>query len=381
MTIGGVAGFIGNLINTGGSTADGGLSGGYADAGLGGSYDTGGDDDYGGGYSYGGGYGGGGGGGGGGSDTTALQHAQKNAQLINTGGNYVKRGNEINDLTQKRLNDFNNAARNRINDLSNIGGKQLDAIEQQRRANDSAYAFNKRAANQQVEWQPNQQKEQSTLMALRNRMGNAAYGSAIQDLREGMGRVDDMNDFNLIEAWKQNMNQIYGNYFQTDSALVSDYNDKIADILDKFSTFKADYNNEISEMRSKYSDTMSDLFSQYWATMSNIHPELATRERITEAMTKGDVSHGEGNDKYTLPQVNLNPIINFDSGKLDVKPSDSLAKKLVMKEIKSATNPLTKDYVRPDHGETRQGGSNGIYNSSRAANQGFLDNLSALRRV
>lgn len=360
-----------------GPPGDGGLGAGNGEGGLGSEFNSGNDDSgYGLGYGYGYGYGGGGGG-----ASAADQQAKTQAQIDNTGANYSKRGGDITKNTETRLGDFNNSIKQRMNDMSDIGGKQLDTIQQQINANRDAYIKNVRNANQQVEWQPNEQKKQSTLMAQRNRLGNGILGSAAQDLLEGMMRVDDMADVGIINAWKQNMNSLFNNMFQADTALTADWGDKVADILDQFSSFKADYNNEISEMKTSYNDTMSDLFSQYWATVSNINPELASEANINKAKTESGVSVGSDTDKYTLSKVNLDPSIDFDSAKLDIKPSDTLAKRLVLKEIMDAQNPLTKNYIRPDKAMTKRGGANGEMNLVGAANTGFSDNLAPFRRV
>lgn len=374
--VSGAANIASGIASWAGSTGDGGIGSGYGDAGLwDGYYDSGYDSGYGYGYGY------GGGGGGYSGPSAAEQQAKTQAQIDNTGANYGKRGGDITKNTKDRLGDFNKSAQQRMNDMSNIGGKQLDTIQQQIDANQAAYTKNVRNANQQVEWQPNEQKKQSTLMAQRNRLGNGILGSAAQDLIEGLIRVDDMADVGLINAWKQNMNSLYSNMYQADTALKADWGDKIADILDQFSSFKADYNNEISEMKTSYNDTMSDLYSQYWATLSNINPELATEANLNRAKTESGVSTGSGTDKYTLSKVNLDPSIDFDSAKLDIKPSDTLAKRLVMKKLMDAQSPLTKNYIRPDKAMTKRGGVNGTMNLAGAANTGFSDNLAPFRRV
>jgi len=235
-----------------------------------------------------GGSGGGGGsksskGGSGSNDDDKKQQKKTQAQLNNTGGNYQKRKNDIDKITKGRKNDLEKTATQRKADMDKIAKQQLGNIKQQQEANDAALATNQRNIMQQVSWQPNQQKEQSTLMALRNRMGNAAYGSGIQDLAEGMGRVDDMNDVELINTWKQNENAAYSNWFQANQSLIGDYNDQIASIEDEYSQFAADYSDQMSKLNRDYQDEVSQLYSQYWSTMSNVNPELATASNLKKA--------------------------------------------------------------------------------------------------
>ena len=114
-------------------------------------------------------------------------------------------------------------------------------------------------------------------------MGNSAYGSAIQDLAEGMTRVDDMNDVELINTWKQNENNAYNNWFQANQSLVNDWNDQVASTNEEFSQFDADYADQISKLRADFADEQSKLFSQYWSSLSNINPQLATEENLEKA--------------------------------------------------------------------------------------------------
>ena len=317
---------------------------------------------------YGGGGGGGGrGGGGGGGSTPKSEQKKIQAQINNQGDIYAKRAD----------------------DLGDIGAKQLQNIQKQMDANNSLFVQQKRKINTNVQWQPNQQKEQSTLMALRNRMGNSAYGSAIQDLREGLGRVDDMNDVELINAYKQNLDTANENWFQANSALAADYNDQIASLKDEY----------------------SKLYSNYWTGVSNINPQLATKKNMAKAAQnaksnalanakttlkaakqtykksktkankkalsrakkayskqkkKATVSVGKGTNRYTLPNVNLDP-------------SNELQSLMKYQDLGEATStPMVREYGARNY---QLGGNNGIYQSSTAANQGFLDNLSAFRRV
>ena len=353
----------------------------------------------------GGGYGGrsyskGGGGGGSGSKD---QQKKTQAQINNTAGNYA---------TRKK-------------DLDKLGQQQLNNINQQIKANNALLKQQNKQIQQNIQWQPNQQREQSTLMNMRNRMGNTAYGSGVRDLMEGMGRVDDMNDVELIQTYKQNSDNAYNNWFQANESLVSDYNDQVTSIQDEY----------------------SKLFSQYWSTLSNINPQLATKtnllksskqvsnvakaqanvDKAKQALAKANkdlkkvpkkntalvtatlggktlstltnkaaqakvdaakkalanankklaaakkpaVSVGKGTDKYTLPNITLDP-------------SSSLSKMLKAKSSASAKNPATAAYIRPAKARTRLGGdsgANGNFNRADDANSGFYDNLRGFPRV
>lgn len=274
-----------------------------------------------GGYGYG--YGGGGGGGG-----KSAEEAQEEtqAQIDNTAANYDKRGT----------------------DLGKQAEQNLGSLKTQLSQNQALYDANRRQAMQQVEWQPNQQKEQSTLETLRNRMGNSAYGSGLVDVMEGLARVDDMNDVQLINAWKQNSNAAYDNWFQANEDLIADYVEQVSAIQDEY----------------------SKLYSQYWSTLSNINPLLASKENIEKSSRGEESEHGEDTDHYTLP------------GAPGILASEALRELYTIPERASAVNPYTKDYVRPDRAVASANAirDTGQADRSMAANQGYLDNLGVYRR-
>ena len=315
------------------------------------------------------------------------QQKKTQAQLDNTAGNYAQRKKDLDKESEAQLGNIN---------------QQIEA--------NNALLKQQNVQNQRnIAWQPNQQKEQSTMMAMRNRMGNAAYGSGIVDLMEGMGRVDDMNDVELINTYKQNSDNAYNNWFQANESLISDYNDQVTSINDEY----------------------SKLYSQYWSTMSNINPELATKENLdkaaknasatskanvqsakdtvssaknqlamakrnakasknsktakaqvkaaqkaydkakksyTKAKSKDTVTVGKGAEEYTLPNV-------------DLSPSASLSKMLQAKSNASEVNPATRDYIRPDKSTTSLGGNRGDFNNEGQANSAFEDNLRAFRNI
>jgi hypothetical protein len=344
---------------------------------------------------------------------------QKDKQLAmdTTGENFAREKAAIEKQTKDNLND----------------------IQRQRKANDALLKQTNADIMTQVNWQPAQQKEQSTFAALRNRMGNAAYGSGIQDLVEGMRRVDDMNDAELIGTYKANMSDAYKNWYQAESDLIADYNDKAS---------QAEYN-------------MTDLRNRYSAALNNIKPgaglaknvNKASKQAVAETKTKKvlDAAKKEATkarmnavlppsqrvqniqqglatgDKDTMRSIALSGGVNAATRKasnpLDVimpllsanqkkdkaqKAYDKASKRVTVGKgdeainvpnininpsanfkalvTKRLTNPTYQnpslDYVRGTGQHERIGGKTGAWNRAGAANKrGFLDNLSVFKNV
>ena len=306
-----------------GYSSGSGVSSGYTNA----AYDYGGGGDYG---DYGGGYGGGGGGGyggGGGGGGSSDEDAKKDLQstIKNLGDIYGRKKDQLEKDTKAKL----------------------DNVKQKQAANDALLTRQQTAIRKQNTWQPQQQKEQSTLMALRNKMGNSAYGSGIVDLMEGMARVDDMADVELINTYRNNMDASFDDWYQAAAELVGDYN------------------SDIQEAKS----SMADLLNQYQAALNNVSPGAAEIHNIEKAYTADDVEAGWGDKQITLPKVDLSESKDF--------------KALTGKNMENPTsvNALTKGYYRPDQAQTKLGGNKGTYNTAANANRGFSDNLKAYRRV
>lgn len=177
------------------------------------------------------------------------------------GGGSSKPSKEDQEKLQATVDNLGDIYGRKKGDLEKQTKANLNVIKQKQKANNAALKSQKSQINRNVEWQPQQQKEQSMMMALRNRMGNAAYGSGIVDLMEGMGRVDDMADTQLIDTWKQNMDNAYNNWFQADTELVGDYNEALADAEQK----------------------MGDLLNQYQAALNNVNPLAAKTKNIEKA--------------------------------------------------------------------------------------------------
>lgn len=315
-----VSGTINQLGSIAGVTADKGTPG-YGDTGYYLPYDS--NDDAG---NWGGGWGYGFGSSGGGRSAAEAQE-ENQAAINNAAGMSSRRGRDMDKLGQ--------------DSLSNISDQIAQNVE--------LYKQTRRRNMQNVEWQPQQQKEQSTLSALRSRMGNAANGSGLVDLMEGLARVDDMADNALINTFKQNSDAAYDNWFQANEDLISDYIEQAIAIQDEY----------------------SKLFSQYWSTISNINPKLASEGNIDmTARNESDASVGEGTDAYTLPKSE------------GIMPSDALREMFKAPERASAINPLTRYFYRPDRANDQalRIPNTGNANRSTSANSGFNDNLSIYRR-
>lgn len=296
----------------------------YVDPGSGSPDDSGGGYgaySYGGGGGYGGGYGGGGGGGG-----SAGKNEDTQQQLDNLNAMYGQRGKDINDYAVRS------------------GQNVRDKMEQ----NKKAFTAARRNNMKQIQWQPNQQKEQSTLSALRNRMGNAGYGSSQVDLMEGMARVDDMNDVSLINTWKENMDQAYDSYRSAEDDLISDL-------------FELGINTE---------DELSKLRAQWWQGLTNINPKLGAKDIIDKALRGEGSTVGEGDDEYSI------------EGNVDLNPTEAFKEMFKTPKRPTTFNPYTRSYVRPDRDVSTYNalGDTGSANRSTAANRGYLDNLDAYKR-
>lgn len=254
---------------------------------------------------------------------------------------------EVQKETQAQINNLGANSAARAGDLNTIAKDSLDTINTQIQNNQDSYNYGLQQANMISAWQPNQQREQSTYRALRNRMGNAAYGANLADLNEGMARVDDMNDVELINTYKENISGLWDNYRNALTSLQSDYADQVNAIRDEF----------------------SKLSSQYWSSMSNINPLLATQENMTKAQNGEKISVGSGTDAYTLPNV-------------DLRPSPELRELMVRLEAPNAFNPLTGNYIRPDRAvsEANRIGNTGKANKASIAHREFGNEMDAYKR-
>lgn len=242
---------------------------------------------------------------------------------------------------QAHINNLIANANKRGNDLGDLVADSLDSIKSQIKQNEDLYKKTRKDNMLQLDWQPQQQRQQSTLMALRNRMGNAAWGSSLVDLAEGMGRVDDMADVQLINAHKQNENSAWSDYLQADTGLKSDYRDVV----------------------NQYKDEVSKLQSQTMSSLDNYDTSAGKLENI-EAISRGDTVTTDGDEAYTL------------NGATGLAPRSFEAL-----EFADTKNPNAPDLYRPDKAETSYNVNEkaGNANRSTVANTAFNDNLNAYR--
>ena len=131
------------------------------------------------------------------------------------------------------------------------GKDALNNIQDQRKNNTQQLLMKNAQLARNSEWQPNQQKEQSVLNNMRRTMGNAAYGSGMQDLQEGMSRFDDMADVELINTWKENQDEAYNNWYQANADLISDYNEQVIRTNSAFDEAYNNYLGNIANINSK----------------------------------------------------------------------------------------------------------------------------------
>ena len=268
--------------------------------------------------------GGGGYGGGGGSYTVSYEKPKEdiddiNAQLANA-GNMLDR--ELPIITQTGKDSLNN-------------------IQNQRKANNLQLLMKNAQISRNSEWQPNQQKEQSVLSNMRRVMGNAAYGSGMQDLQEGMSRFDDMADVELINTWKENQDNAYNNWYQANSDLINDYNEQV---IKTRSAFDEAYNN-------------------YLSNIANINAELG--KKAYAAKNGGKITQDIDDGTLTVD-------LRKDNAKTS-NGMDALLKLLTNQA--SSNNPNIPDtggaidYIRPDNAVSQRvaKGNGGVVNISAGA--------------
>lgn len=324
----------------------------------------------------GGGYGGGGGGGGrrrGGGGSSGVDPKEKlQATVDNLGDIYGRKKKDLEGQTKNALN----------------------VIKDKQKANNAALLQQQTQIKKNSDWQPNQQKEQSTLMALRNRMGNAAYGSGLVDLTEGIGRVDDMADVQLINTYKNNMDDAYSNWFQANTELVGDYNSALDEADQKMSDLLNQYQaalNNVSPLAAKTAtmnkaakagaaaakaktavDAKQKAFDaaktakkakSNKATKSAYKKAQKALKEAKKAYDKSGVTVGKGDEKVKVPAIDMTPSKSFSS---------LIANRMTNA---SAVDPYTKEYIRPDAALERQGGYNSRPDLNRRANAGFSSNV------
>lgn len=234
----------------------------------------------------------------------------------------------------------------RLADMGANSKASMEPILSSYNENKNAFLRNSQLASILTEWQPNQQREQSTYRAIRNRMSNGAYGSDLANLNEGMARIDDMNDVELINTDKENFSQIYDNFRNAAIQLAND---------------AAEQANAINEEYSKAQ-------ASFWSTLNNIDPLLA--EEAMKDKNKGkSVTVGSGTDKYTLPEISF-------------EQPDDLKALMVKLDIPNAFDPRTGQYIRPDRAvnEANKIGNTGKANKASIAHREFGNEMDAYKR-
>lgn len=189
------------------------------------------DDSAGGGGGGGGGYSGGGGGGGGGTVSDDQINAAKSLEAITAFNAGSETGKMEHGFDALQIAD-QSAANNRDWQIANAG----------------------KQASQ--DWYSQQQKEQATTTQLRDRMGNAAYGSGLLDLADDIARVDDMADVQVLRSYEDNIDNAWQNYYET---MVSNINAR-------------------NELAMDTEASLRELFGDYAAQLNNISPKLASGE-------------------------------------------------------------------------------------------------------
>jgi len=252
--------------------------------------------------------------------------------------NYEKPKEDIDDINAQLANAGKMLGRENAN-IAKSGKDALDNIKNQRIANNKQLIMKRAQLDRNSEWQPNQQKEQSVLTNLRRTMGNAAYGSGLTDLMEGLNRYDDMADVELINTWKENRDNAYNNWYQANADLISDYN----------------------EQATKTRSAFEEAFNNYLSNISNINAELGQKAYAKNGAS-GKISHDLDDDQGTI-SVDLlanNAIAN--NGMTNLLKMLSNKAKTDNPNIPN-TNGLI-DYIRPN---------NAVGNTKKLSNTGAVN--------
>lgn len=291
-----------------------------------------------------GGYGGYGGGGGGGSSSPSEQ--QKKA-AENLGG-----------ITNWNQDTILGAAKNadKVFDISDKQNENLKNIQvKQARRN---------AGN---DWYTQQQRLQSVAANLRESMGNAMYGSTLYDFWDLLARKDDMDDVEVLNTMRENINNVDNEYWQ---ALMATNNSRNESYLDT-------------------EQNLRELASDYAAQLNNIHPDLA------EDVINGP---GEYDGEYIIPssmkelqesrseeyRKNLaNPSASKqeESNRKDggyITPPSWLQTSYFDEHVREALMPTEQGLFRPDTAAT-EAWANGLLtgqkNSSSSTNQSYWQRM------
>lgn len=257
-------------------------------------------DNPGGGGGYGGYYGGGGGGGSGSGPSDQQRQA-----AANLGG--------IVGYNMETLKNASNQA-DKVFDISDEQNRNL-RDEQTRQAR----------RNAGDDWFAQQLRLQSVLSQLLDAGGNAFNGSGLYDLQDMVARKDDMDDVEVLDTLRENLNDVNNDYFQSLAAT----------------------NNSRNEQYMKTESSMRELAADYVAQLNNIHPDLV----------------GEG-------------VIDTENHTLNIP--DWLTTSWFDDHVRDALKPEQRMLVRPNaaaSGNWQRGLLTGDKNTASAGNQSYRNRL------
>jgi len=388
-------------------------------------------------YGYGYGYGSSG------SSTADAEKAQAATQAMidNTQTLTTRQTEQLNKNSGDNFNSYEKNFQDYKDATDKAYRKQLGQLQSSREANAKALKATQQSIERGMNLQQREMKQQSTLSALRNRLGNGALGSGLLDLAEGMARVNDAADVEELEARRQNLRNAYADYYSADSAAVDNYNTAVAQIQAAIANDDYEYAQDVANYIANYNSIYGNLDAAYWQNINSASPELAkaglenesaaskakeemqtakknyrsakkalaaetkaaskTGSAVAKATKKAyneaekaykesksaykkaknaTVTVGEDTDQYTLNAYQMPDRLNLKSS---VAPgaSKALQKMYTPMEYVSATDPLSSAYVRGNAEARNYAPSSGTPNTRTAANQGYLDNLALLRRV
>lgn len=171
------------------------------------------------------------------------------------GENDTKAANNLAGITGYNQDTILGAAQNAdkmydVSDQQNKFMQELQAIQAKRNAGN--------------DWYTQQQRLQSVTANLREQMGNALYGSTLYDFWDLLARKDDMDDVEVLNTLRENLNNTDNAYWEAIMAT----------------------NNARNEMYLETEQNLRELAADYAAQVNNIHPALA------EGLISGDMGSG-----------------------------------------------------------------------------------------
>ena len=126
-----------------------------------------------------------------------------------------------------------------ISDEQNANMRNIEAVQSRRNASN--------------DWYTQQQRLQSVTSQLREAQGNALRGSNLYDMLDLIARKDDMDDVEVLNSLRENLNNVDNDYWK---ALMST-------------------NNARNEMYIDTEENLRDIAADYAAQLNSIHPDAA----------------------------------------------------------------------------------------------------------